>query len=95
LTDGIPDEPDTGGVGLHLRGAFDRRVLCHAVSGQWRHEPPPDLTNTTETEDKETSVRMGWYGDQTFGAEETVFVILESSNVRCALPLGALTGYRG
>jgi hypothetical protein len=95
LTEGIPDEPDTGDWdaicdGPSIEGFFG--TLFQAVAGK----PMPDLADVSETEDAEARVRTGWYGDRSFGAQVTVTNILESTmfDVRCRWETFGLPGMK-
>jgi hypothetical protein len=95
LTEGTPDEPDTGDWDAicatpSIEGFFSK--LFQDVA----HMPLPALTNTSEEENTEMRVRTGWYGDRTFGAEVTVIEILESSDfaVRCRWETYGLQGMK-
>ena len=95
LTEGMPDEPDTGDwdaicAAPSIEGFF--RMLFREVTQQ----PMPDLTDQRYEEKDGERVRISWYGDRSLGIEVSIVEILESSmfDLRCGWETHGLGGIK-
>jgi hypothetical protein len=93
LTDGMPDEPDTGDWDAickqpSIEGFF--ATLFRDVA----HKALPGLCDQTVEEDDEARVRTGCYGDSNFGVDVKTVQILESTmfDLRCRWETHGLPG---